>query len=188
MWLPGKGRVGFGIDFAVRTRPPLTAEENNGTVGEFFWDGAASTLFWVDPVNKITAVLFTQLMPFDRVQLHKKFRDAIYGAIDPIDTEKSYYKPVADQFEQFYNNGKYDGIFAMFSSTMKNKFPLDNLTAVMQDLQAKAGNIKTRNFQKYVNGNFAVYKTQFDKMVFDLYISVDNESRINGLSVQPLKP
>jgi CubicO group peptidase (beta-lactamase class C family) len=78
-WLPSKGRVGFGIDFAVRTRPPADAKENNGVVGEFFWDGAASTLFWVDPVNELTAVLFVQLMPFDRVGLHKGFRDAVYG-------------------------------------------------------------------------------------------------------------
>ncbi|HSC37433.1 MAG TPA: serine hydrolase domain-containing protein, partial [Chitinophagaceae bacterium] len=79
MWLPGKGRVGFGIDFAVRTQPPATKDENNGSVGEFFWDGAASTLFWVDPAHELTAVLFTQLMPFDRVKLHKRFRDAVYG-------------------------------------------------------------------------------------------------------------
>jgi CubicO group peptidase (beta-lactamase class C family) len=78
-WLPSKGQVGFGIDFAVRLRPPASAEENNGVVGEFFWDGAASTLFWVDPVNQLTAVLFVQLMPFDGVRLHKSFRDAIYG-------------------------------------------------------------------------------------------------------------
>ena len=78
-WLPSKGHVGFGIDFAVRTRPPASAEENSGAVGEFFWDGAASTLFWVDPANRITAVLFVQLMPFDPVKLHKSFRDAIYG-------------------------------------------------------------------------------------------------------------
>jgi CubicO group peptidase (beta-lactamase class C family) len=78
-WLPSKGQVGFGIDFAVRTRPPASADENNGVVGEFFWDGAASTLFWVDPANDLTAVLFVQLMPFDRVRLHKSFRDAIYG-------------------------------------------------------------------------------------------------------------
>jgi CubicO group peptidase (beta-lactamase class C family) len=80
-WLPSKGSVGFGIDFAVRTRPPGSVAENNGVVGEFFWDGAASTLFWVDPVNEITAVLFTQLMPFDRVKLHKSFRDAVYGPV-----------------------------------------------------------------------------------------------------------
>lgn len=78
MWLPSKGQVGFGIDFAVRLRPAQSAEENVGTVGEFFWDGAASTLFWVDPKNKLTAVLFVQIFPFDR-KLHKVFRDAIYG-------------------------------------------------------------------------------------------------------------
>ncbi len=38
-WLPGKGQVGFGIDFAVRVRPPESSAENNGVVGEFFWDG-----------------------------------------------------------------------------------------------------------------------------------------------------
>ncbi|HEU4994073.1 MAG TPA: serine hydrolase domain-containing protein [Gemmatimonadaceae bacterium] len=78
-WLPGKGQVGFGIDLAVRVRPPANAEENNGVVGEFFWDGAASTLFWVDPANDLAAVLFVQLMPFDRIRLHKSFRDAVYG-------------------------------------------------------------------------------------------------------------
>ncbi len=78
MWLPSKGQVGFGIDFAVRLRPPVSAEENNGVVGEFFWDGAASTLFWVDPVNDLTAVLFVQVMPFAGV-VHKSFRDAVYG-------------------------------------------------------------------------------------------------------------
>jgi CubicO group peptidase (beta-lactamase class C family) len=82
-WLPSKGSVGFGIDFAVRTRPPQSAAENNGVVGEFFWDGAASTLFWVDPRNQLTAVLFVQLMPFDRVGLHKGFRDAVYGSAFP---------------------------------------------------------------------------------------------------------
>jgi CubicO group peptidase (beta-lactamase class C family) len=80
MWLPSKGQVGFGIDFAVRTRPPASKEENNGTVGEFFWDGAASTLFWVDPVNDVTAVLFVQVMPFYG-KLHKSFRDAVYGQV-----------------------------------------------------------------------------------------------------------
>ena len=78
-WLPGKGQVGFGIDFAVRTAPPAGAAEASGEVGEFFWDGAANTLFWVDPVNRITAVLFAQWLPFGKVPLHKAFRDAVYA-------------------------------------------------------------------------------------------------------------
>lgn len=77
-WLPSKGSVGFGIDFAVRHSPPQSADENHGKVGEFFWDGAASTLFWVDPENELTAVFFVQIIPFEG-RLHKKFRDAVYG-------------------------------------------------------------------------------------------------------------
>jgi CubicO group peptidase (beta-lactamase class C family) len=81
-WLPGKGQVGFGIDFAVRIAPPKDASEASGAVGEFFWDGAASTLFWVDPKNDIAAVFFTQIRPFAK-PLHKAFRDAVYRN-DPV--------------------------------------------------------------------------------------------------------
>jgi CubicO group peptidase (beta-lactamase class C family) len=82
-WLPSKGQVGFGIDFAVRIAPPANSEEASGAVGEFFWDGYANTLFWVDPANDIAAVLFTQYIPFGKVPLHKAFRDAVY-AKDPV--------------------------------------------------------------------------------------------------------
>jgi CubicO group peptidase (beta-lactamase class C family) len=81
-WLPGKGQVGFGIDFAVRIAPPKDASEASGAVGEFFWDGAATTLFWVDPKNDIAAVFFTQVRPFFK-PLHKAFRDAVYRN-DPV--------------------------------------------------------------------------------------------------------
>lgn len=77
-WLPSKGNVGFGMDFAVRIGQPLTPEENRGAVGEFFWDGAASTLFWVDPANKLAAVFFVQTKPF-QASLHRDFRRAVYG-------------------------------------------------------------------------------------------------------------
>lgn len=78
-WLPSKGQVGFGIDVAVRIAPPASPEENAGAVGEYFWDGAASTLFWVDPENRIASVFFIQRMPF-YAAAHTKFRDAVYRA------------------------------------------------------------------------------------------------------------
>ncbi len=82
-WLVSdKGEMGFGIDFAVRIDPPKRGGKA-GEVGEFFWDGAANTLFWVDPKNKLTAVLFTQYKPFGKVPLHKDFRAAIYSGVDP---------------------------------------------------------------------------------------------------------
>ncbi|WP_100612737.1 serine hydrolase domain-containing protein [Confluentibacter lentus] len=83
MWLPDRGQMGFGVNFGVRVAPPVDAEENNGVVGEFFWDGAFSTLFIGDPVNDMTVVMFVQLSPYDQIQLHKKFRDAIYGNFVP---------------------------------------------------------------------------------------------------------
>lgn len=78
-WLPGKGTGGFGFDFFVRTGPPRDAEENRGAVGEFFWDGYPSMLFWVDPANAMAVVFATQKVPFDGT-LHHDIRDAVYGA------------------------------------------------------------------------------------------------------------
>ena len=77
-FLPGKGSVGFGLDFAVRVSQPRSPAENRGATGEFFWDGAASTLFWVDPANHLAAVFFTQKVPFDG-SLHRDIRAAVYG-------------------------------------------------------------------------------------------------------------
>jgi CubicO group peptidase (beta-lactamase class C family) len=77
-WLVNKGQVGFGIDFAVRVAPPVDQAEASGAVGEFFWDGAANTLFWVDPANDIAAVLFNHYRPFGKVEIQKAFRDAVY--------------------------------------------------------------------------------------------------------------
>lgn len=78
-WLPGKGALGFGVDFAVRKLPPQTPEENRGAVGEFFWDGLPSMLFWVDPANDMVVIFATQKVPFDGT-LHHDIRAAVYGA------------------------------------------------------------------------------------------------------------
>ncbi len=77
-FLPGKGAIGFGFNFAVRKAPPQSAEENRGTVGEFFWDGWPSMLFWVDPANNMVVIFAAQKLPFDGT-LHRDIRAAVYG-------------------------------------------------------------------------------------------------------------
>jgi CubicO group peptidase (beta-lactamase class C family) len=77
-FLRGKGNGGFGFNFFVRTGQPKTADENRGAVGEFYWDGAWSTFFIVDPANRLTAVYLVQTAPFDGT-LHRDFRTALYG-------------------------------------------------------------------------------------------------------------
>lgn len=77
-WLPSKGSGGFGFNFFVRTAQPQTAQEHRGAVGEFFWDGRWSTLFWVDPANDLAAVFLVQTEPFDGT-LHGDLRKALYA-------------------------------------------------------------------------------------------------------------
>ncbi|RZJ13401.1 MAG: class A beta-lactamase-related serine hydrolase [Rubrivivax sp.] len=81
-WLPSKGNVGFGINLGVRVGPPRHSGEFSGAPGEFFWDGAANTMFWVDPKHRIAAVLFSQFFPPGDDRLNRAFRDAVYAA-DP---------------------------------------------------------------------------------------------------------
>ena len=53
--------VGFGLGFAVGLGPAATAMA--GSAGEYYWGGAASTAFWVDPAEDLFVVFMTQLFP-----------------------------------------------------------------------------------------------------------------------------
>lgn len=100
-------------------------------------------------------------------------------------TEKAAYKTIADKFELNYNNDNYDSIFVMFSDVMQKALPLDKTTDFLKDLKSQAGRITKRQFIKYVNGSYASYKTNFERALFALNISIDNDSKINGLFVKP---
>jgi CubicO group peptidase (beta-lactamase class C family) len=52
--------VGFGLGFASTMSQTQTA--SLGT-GDYYWGGAASTIFWVDPKEDLSVVFMTQLMP-----------------------------------------------------------------------------------------------------------------------------
>ena len=72
----GLGRL--RVRFLRPHRTAAIAGGNRGAVGEFFWDGFPSMLFWVDPQNDMAVVFATQKVPFDGT-LHHDIRDAIYG-------------------------------------------------------------------------------------------------------------
>jgi CubicO group peptidase (beta-lactamase class C family) len=71
--------VGFGLGFAVVLDPgpakTLTSR------GEYYWGGAASTAFWVDPAEEVTALLFTQLLPSSTHPLRSQLRQLVYSAL-----------------------------------------------------------------------------------------------------------
>jgi CubicO group peptidase (beta-lactamase class C family) len=69
---------GFGLGFAVRTAAGLAPFP--GTVGNYYWSGAAGTSFWVDPGERLFGVLMIQA-PVQREHYRLLFRDLVYAAI-----------------------------------------------------------------------------------------------------------
>ena len=70
---------GFGLGFWVTER--LGRNGQPGSVGSYGWGGAYHTTYWVDPAEKLMAVLMTQLMPAGNSDLHERFRAMAYQAI-----------------------------------------------------------------------------------------------------------
>jgi CubicO group peptidase (beta-lactamase class C family) len=64
--------VGFGLGGYVLLDP--AAAQILGSSGEFGWGGAASTTFWVDPREEITAIFLTQLMPSSSYPIRRELR------------------------------------------------------------------------------------------------------------------
>ncbi len=71
--------IGFGLGFSVTLDP--VANKVLSSPGEFAWGGAASTAFWVDPVEDITVLLFTQLFPSSTHPLRPQLRQLVYQAL-----------------------------------------------------------------------------------------------------------
>ena len=71
--------MGFGLGFSVVESPA----ENKvlSSPGEFAWGGAASTAFWVDPHEEITALFFTQLLPSSTYNIRPQLKQLVYQAL-----------------------------------------------------------------------------------------------------------
>ncbi len=76
--IAGEG-VGFGLGFSVVLDP--VRARTLCSVGEFSWGGIASTVFWVDPTEDITAMFLTQLTPSSTYKLRRELRVLTYQAL-----------------------------------------------------------------------------------------------------------
>ena len=70
---------GFGLGFGVLIDP--TAAMTLGSPGEYNWGGAASTSFWIDPLEEITCIFMTQLLPSSTWPLRTELRQLVYSAL-----------------------------------------------------------------------------------------------------------
>ena len=71
---------GFGLGFGVRLKDE--AAELPGSPGFYFWSGTGGTMFWVDPVLKVAAVLMTQAPGLSRQSYRRWFVRRVYEALD----------------------------------------------------------------------------------------------------------
>jgi len=72
-------RQGFGLDFAVITDPGKV--DYPASEGEYFWTGALSTTFFIDPEQEIIAILMTQYDPFDGGEFFDLLHRYVHGAV-----------------------------------------------------------------------------------------------------------
>ena len=71
--------IGFGLGFSVMLNPAKA--QILGSPGEYAWGGAASTAFWIDPVEEQIVIFLTQLMPSSSYPIRRELRVLTYGAI-----------------------------------------------------------------------------------------------------------
>ncbi|MEP1125881.1 MAG: serine hydrolase domain-containing protein [Ilumatobacter sp.] len=71
--------VGFGLGFSVVLDP--AANKVPGSKGSYSWGGAASTVFWNDPAEEITALFLTQLLPSSTYPIRPQLQQLVYQAL-----------------------------------------------------------------------------------------------------------
>ena len=74
---PG-ARASFGLGFAS-----TMGQVQTGTLGagDYYWGGAASTIFWVDPKEDLSVVFMTQLMPSGTFNFRGQLKSIVYSSI-----------------------------------------------------------------------------------------------------------
>jgi CubicO group peptidase (beta-lactamase class C family) len=75
----GNGWEGFGLGGSVRV--DLAKANALGSVGEFGWNGAATTTFRIDPKEQTVALLFAQHLPYNQHGLFANFYTLFYAAL-----------------------------------------------------------------------------------------------------------
>ena len=71
--------VGFGLGFAMTVDG---AAAGSPSEGDYYWGGAASTIFWVDPREDLVAIFLTQFLPSTTFNFRGQLKSLIYAAIE----------------------------------------------------------------------------------------------------------
>ncbi len=83
-WGGDRYHWGYGYSLGTRVLMDVSKSGSAGSVGEFGWDGAFSTYFWVDPKESLYGLLMPQYKPdpYEQIHpLHRQFKQLTYQAL-----------------------------------------------------------------------------------------------------------
>ena len=72
--------MGFGLGFAIMKDE--SHANKIGSVGSFWWSGAANTYFFIDPKEDLILIFMTQFVPSFYYPVFTEFRQIVYNSID----------------------------------------------------------------------------------------------------------
>ena len=76
------GYAGIGFSLGCGVNVDVAKTRLPGSLGEYFWGGAAATAFWIDPKEELTVVFMTQVMGSPvRLTLRRDLRTLVYSAM-----------------------------------------------------------------------------------------------------------
>ena len=72
--------AGFGLSLATRVLMDVSKTGRFGSPGEFGWEGAFTTYFWIDPVEALFGIVAAQYTPI-HFPLFRRFKQLTYQAM-----------------------------------------------------------------------------------------------------------
>lgn len=97
------------------------------------------------------------------------------------------YEDISGKFFVYYNAEKPDSLFAIYSTDLKEKLPIEKTQAVFSGLHIKYGELRSLNLLKQDSG-FNVYKAVFSHQTLCLLLALTDDNLIEGFRLVPYDP
>jgi CubicO group peptidase (beta-lactamase class C family) len=137
---PARG-ASWGLGFAIRTG--LESSQIPGSVGSYSWTGVWGTFFWIDPAEKMIALLMIQVVPGKIGPAFTAIRNLSYGALQVPESPSSLpASPVAVSADALADYaGTYD--FGLSSSSRDRRdFVAPSFAGIGIDIEIAEGGVR----------------------------------------------
>ncbi len=97
---------------------------------------------------------------------------------------KADYDREVGRFKTFYNDGKADSIFNMYSAKIQGMIPSDKNKTMMEGLKSQLGELKSNIYVEQKDG-MTYYKSTFSNAVLSLIVLLNAENKMENFRFMP---